>query len=74
MTTAMLNASLIGVVEIPRGVGPTGGKGSSSSRISSPSAPSIVGSTLMATRSTGALGAGTASHSAGSGTGTKRDS
>src|SRR5271157_3490761 len=61
-----LNATLIGVVEMPRGVGPTGGKGSSSSRISS---PSIVGSTLMATRSTGASGLASASHSAGSGTG-----
>jgi hypothetical protein len=63
--TAPLNSSLIGVVEIPRGVVPTGGKGSSISRSIS---PSIVGSTFMATRSTGSLGLASHSHSAGRGT------
>ena len=63
--TAPPNSSLIGVVEMPRGVGPTGGKGSS---ISSSISPSIVGSTLMATRSKGCSGLAVHSHSAGSGT------
>jgi aryl-alcohol dehydrogenase-like predicted oxidoreductase len=51
--TAPPNYSLIGVVEMPIGAGPTGGKGSS---ISSSISPSMVGSALMATRSKGSSG------------------
>ncbi len=62
--TAPLSSSVIGVEDIPRGVGPTGGGDSSISSIIS---PSIVGSTLMA-RSKGSSGLASVSHSAGSGT------
>jgi hypothetical protein len=63
--TAPPSAALIGVEEMPRGVGATGGTGSSISSIISPSS---VGSTVMASRSTGASGLASVSHSAGSGT------
>ena len=63
--TAPPSSSLIGVEEMPRGVGPTGGEGSS---ISSSISPSIVGSTLMASRSKGSSGLASVSHSAGIGT------
>ena len=53
--TAPLISSLIGAVEMPRGIGLTGSNCSSISRSIS---PSIVGSTLIVTRSKGSSGLG----------------